>query len=342
MWKRFSEGPSRFTFHTLRPSPLFAQDHFGVFALFHLEDHPVVVAPPADDVVGTGPQGIALARVVIETFAVGAVADEATLVGSRRAVGVLIGKRDVAHRHGDVDLLRVLLRDDDAFLDIRRQPVGEVNIVGTRQDAAVAVVHVDAVLFLAVLPQFIILPEMDFRLGRHHLDLHMDRVDQPEDDLFEIAGGQRLGHREFVFGVRRGAKFVRARLDVDRVDPAESERLPVVLIGVDERTALLLVGVGKRGVDRRRRLDLDLDGCSDLAALPVDVALFSESPGRFLITTAPADAERFEQQFDRGSCRRAGRVTADGRLRVQIAGNVRFDLGLDPLKVAFKETLADE
>jgi phosphoribosylformylglycinamidine synthase len=89
-------------------------------------------------------------------------------------------------------------------------------------------------------------------------------------------------------------------------------------------------------------LDLDLAACSDLAALPVDVALFSESPGRFLITTAPSDAERFEQQFDRGSCRRAGRVTADGRLRVQIAGNVRFDLGLGQLKVAFKETLADE
>ena len=89
-------------------------------------------------------------------------------------------------------------------------------------------------------------------------------------------------------------------------------------------------------------LDLDLDGCSDLAALPVDVALFSESPGRFLITTAPPDAERFEQQFDRTACRRVGRVRADGRLRVQIGGTVRLDLGLGELKVAFKETLADE
>ena len=89
-------------------------------------------------------------------------------------------------------------------------------------------------------------------------------------------------------------------------------------------------------------LDLDLGGCSDLAGLPVDVALFSESPGRFLITTAAADAERFEQQFDRTTCRRAGRVTADGRLRVQIAGEVRLDLGLGQLQVAFNETLADE
>ena len=89
-------------------------------------------------------------------------------------------------------------------------------------------------------------------------------------------------------------------------------------------------------------LDLDLSPCSDLAALPVDVALFSESPGRFLITTAPQDAERFEQQFDGTACRRAGRVTADGRLRVQLAGKRQLDLGLGELKVAFKKTFADE
>ena len=88
-------------------------------------------------------------------------------------------------------------------------------------------------------------------------------------------------------------------------------------------------------------LELDLSGCSDLVALPVDVALFSESLGRFLITVARQDAERFEQQFDRTACRRAGRVTADGRLRVQIAGKVRLDLGVGELKIAFKETLGD-
>ncbi len=61
-----------------------------------------------------------------------------------------------------------------------------------------------------------------------------------------------------------------------------------------------------------------------------------------MITVAPQDAERFEQQFDHTACRRAGRVTADGRLRVQIAGRMRLDLGLGQLKSAFKETLADE
>ena len=89
-------------------------------------------------------------------------------------------------------------------------------------------------------------------------------------------------------------------------------------------------------------LDLDLSSCLDLAALPVDVALFSESTGRFLITVAPQDAERFEQQFDGTACRRVGRVTADGRLRVQIGGQVRLDLAVGELKTAFKETLADE
>jgi phosphoribosylformylglycinamidine synthase len=89
-------------------------------------------------------------------------------------------------------------------------------------------------------------------------------------------------------------------------------------------------------------LDLDLSSCLDLAALPVDVALFSESAGRFLITVAPQDAERFEQQFDGTACRRAGRVTADGRLRVQVGGQLRLDLAVGELKTAFKETLADE
>jgi len=89
-------------------------------------------------------------------------------------------------------------------------------------------------------------------------------------------------------------------------------------------------------------LELDLSGCADLAALPADVALFSESPGRFLNTTAEQDAERFEQQCEGPACRRVGRVTADGRLRVQIDGEARLDLELDQLKLAFKQTVVDE
>ena len=76
--------------------------------------------------------------------------------------------------------------------------------------------------------------------------------------------------------------------------------------------------------------------------LPPDVALFSESPGRFLITVAAADANRLERLFEGHPCRRAGRVAGDGRLRVRWGAAVRVDLEAQALLDAFKETLADE
>jgi phosphoribosylformylglycinamidine synthase len=89
-------------------------------------------------------------------------------------------------------------------------------------------------------------------------------------------------------------------------------------------------------------LDLDLSDCSDLAQLPTDVALFSESPGRFLITVRPEDVEVFEREFGGTTCHRVGRVTQGGRLKVRTAGTACLDLGVRELKIAFKRTLADE
>ena len=89
-------------------------------------------------------------------------------------------------------------------------------------------------------------------------------------------------------------------------------------------------------------LDLDVSECEDLMELPRDVALFSESAGRFLITTAREDAARFEQRIGTLPCRRVGRVTREARIHVRSGGERWLDVEVARLKAAYKETLADE
>jgi phosphoribosylformylglycinamidine synthase len=90
-------------------------------------------------------------------------------------------------------------------------------------------------------------------------------------------------------------------------------------------------------------LDLDLGDCPDIAALRPDTALFSESNGRFVVTTKPEDAERFEKLFKDGlACRRLGVVTDRPALRVRSGETPWLDLDVEKLKPAFKERLGDE
>jgi phosphoribosylformylglycinamidine synthase len=88
-------------------------------------------------------------------------------------------------------------------------------------------------------------------------------------------------------------------------------------------------------------LDLDLGACDDLGALAPDVALFSESVGRFLVTVAAGDAERFERRFGGLPCRRVGEVTRQARLTVRGPGGTWLDLATHALRAAFRGTLAD-
>jgi phosphoribosylformylglycinamidine synthase len=87
-------------------------------------------------------------------------------------------------------------------------------------------------------------------------------------------------------------------------------------------------------------LELDLDLAPDLAALPPDVALFSESNGRFVVTVAPREAAAFSELFAGLPCRRVGVVTSVARLRLTLAGKPRVDLRIAAMKAAYKETLA--
>ncbi len=87
--------------------------------------------------------------------------------------------------------------------------------------------------------------------------------------------------------------------------------------------------------------DLDLALVCEQADLSLDVFLFSESNGRFLITTPPEKAEQIERRFSKTSCRRVGAVTSDPRLRVNVGARNVIDLRVAELKAAFKETLTD-
>jgi phosphoribosylformylglycinamidine synthase len=88
-------------------------------------------------------------------------------------------------------------------------------------------------------------------------------------------------------------------------------------------------------------LELDVSGCEDLLELAPDVALFSESAGRFLITVPDEHADSFERHFDGLACRRVGCVTSEPRLRVRAGRSMWLDLETEPLRRAFKETLED-
>ncbi len=87
--------------------------------------------------------------------------------------------------------------------------------------------------------------------------------------------------------------------------------------------------------------DLDLDRVPDLAALPPDVALFSESAGRFVVTVAASDTAAFEEIFAGLLCRRVGTVTAATSLCMKLGGRLGLDVSIDAMKAAYKRTLAD-
>ncbi len=89
-------------------------------------------------------------------------------------------------------------------------------------------------------------------------------------------------------------------------------------------------------------MDLDLDRCPDLAALPPDVALFSESGGRLVVTTSEDDAADFARRFTGLACRRIGTVTRAPRLVARLGGRTILDAGVQELKTAFKSTLSEE
>jgi len=88
-------------------------------------------------------------------------------------------------------------------------------------------------------------------------------------------------------------------------------------------------------------IDTDLGECEDLSVLERDVAMFSESCGRFVVTTAETDAAAFAERMRGLPCRRVGRVTEEPRLCVRCGGRTILDNDVAALKESYKEALSD-
>jgi phosphoribosylformylglycinamidine synthase len=86
--------------------------------------------------------------------------------------------------------------------------------------------------------------------------------------------------------------------------------------------------------------ELALEGCPGVDTLASDVALFSESNGRFVVSVAAAHAEDFESRFAGLPCRRMGRVTGEPRLFLRRHGDILLDLPVEALREHFRRGLA--
>jgi phosphoribosylformylglycinamidine synthase len=121
---------------------------------------------------------------------------------------------------------------------------------------------------------------------------------------------------------------------------AEAARLGYLRSAATPGRGGLAHALARKAMAGELGLDLDLDACPDLAALPQDVALFSESNGRFIVTIEARHAGAFERLFTGLPCRRIGTVTQAAYLRAVLGGRLRIDLPIAALKAAYKEPLA--
>ncbi len=88
-------------------------------------------------------------------------------------------------------------------------------------------------------------------------------------------------------------------------------------------------------------LELDLDELPG-DRLDPETLLYSESNGRFLITTSPENADAFATRMAGTDCVRVGTVTDQPRLIVRRDGERWIDLEVSAMKSAWRETLAHE
>ena len=99
------------------------------------------------------------------------------------------------------------------------------------------------------------------------------------------------------------------------------------------------VSFARMALASRLGLELDLTAAADLAGLDPDVALFSESLGRLLVSVAPGQVADFERCMSATGCHRLGTTVDAPRLVVRRAGAVLVDVGIDALRTAFQRTL---
>ena len=86
-------------------------------------------------------------------------------------------------------------------------------------------------------------------------------------------------------------------------------------------------------------LELDLRLIPSEKQLRDDVALFSESPTRFLVEVGAGSREEFESLMREVPCRMVGRVRGDGRFVIRRSDHIIVDVGVEDLRAAWKSSV---
>ena len=103
----------------------------------------------------------------------------------------------------------------------------------------------------------------------------------------------------------------------------------------------LAISLAKSAMGGGLGAELDLDNCPGAAELDDDVALFSESNGRFIVTIGEADATAFAERLSTHECTRVGTVSDQPRLLIHRSRSPVIDQQVEELRQLFKEGLAD-
>jgi phosphoribosylformylglycinamidine synthase len=101
------------------------------------------------------------------------------------------------------------------------------------------------------------------------------------------------------------------------------------------------VALARSALAGRLGARLEVDAKDQPQALPPDTFLFSESNGRFVVTTSVDQAAAFESFFAGLPCRRIGEVTAEPELEVSYQNQKEISVTIDQICHSFKKGLAD-
>jgi phosphoribosylformylglycinamidine synthase len=82
--------------------------------------------------------------------------------------------------------------------------------------------------------------------------------------------------------------------------------------------------------------ELDLDKAASSTDRE-DAMLFSESPGRFLVSVSPENVDRFESLMRGTVCRKAGRVRGDKRFLVRRGEHIIINDSIEDIRAAFSK-----
>jgi phosphoribosylformylglycinamidine synthase len=120
-----------------------------------------------------------------------------------------------------------------------------------------------------------------------------------------------------------------------------AQRLGLIESATTPAKGGLALALARSAMSSELGLDVDLTVYAERAGVRLDVLLFSESGGRFVVTVRAEAADRFEALFEGLPCTRAGRVTDHPGLRIDLGSGTEVVLDRETMLESFKRRLAD-